>query len=64
MPDWPVKAPMRPGLWRNGDKLYAIGGMCVEVPPDTTMETLHLYMIHDPSAQLEVSQKDRWVVEG
>ena len=64
MPERPVKVPMRPALWHNGDKLYAIGGTCVEVPPGTTMETLANYVVHDPSAQLEVLQKDRWTVEG
>ena len=63
-PERPVKVPMRPALWRNGDKLYAIGGTCIEVPSDTTMETLANYVVHDPSTQLEVSQKDRWTVEG
>ena len=65
---FPVEMPMRPGLWKNGDKLYAIGGMCVEVPPHVTMETLSQYAIHVPGVRdsndkpLEV--KDKWVVEG
>ena len=48
---FPVEMPMRPGLWKNGDKLYAIGGMCVEVPPHVTMETLSQYAIHVPGVR-------------
>jgi hypothetical protein len=64
---FPVEMPMRPGLWKSGNKLYAIGGKCVEVPPGTTMETLSQYVVYVPwskdnSAPIEV--KDRWIVEG
>ena len=65
---FPVEMPMRPGLWRNGDKLYAIGGFCVEVPVGTTMATLSQYAIHVPgvrdSKDEPIEVKDRWIVEG
>ena len=48
---------MRPALWHNGDKLYAIGGFCVEVPVGTTMGTRDAN--NDP-----IEVKDRWTVEG
>lgn len=68
MSDFPIKMPMRPALWHNGDKLYAIGGFCVEVPTGTTMATLSQYVIHVPGTRdanndpIEV--KDRWTVAG
>ena len=68
MPDFPVKMPMRPGLWRNGNKLYAIGGFCVEVPNGTTMATLSQYAIYEPGVRDTnndpIAIKDRWMVEG
>jgi|TARA_R110002110_G_C13317902_1_gene705835 hypothetical protein len=69
MADFPVQMPMRPALWRSGDKLYAIGGVLpVQVPADTTMATLGQYAIHVPGVRDSTGEaievKDRWIVEG
>jgi len=66
--DLPLKVRMPPGLARVNGRCFALGGMMMEVPPDTTMETLGEYMVYSAvslhAGPIEKGMQTRWTVKG
>lgn len=43
----PVKMPMPPAIVKSGGITYAVGGIWLKIPDDTTYSNLHLYAVHE-----------------